>query len=107
MARTAQFDAETAGGGEFRRQTNRFTDRITTDAADGWPVQPGSYRLVWSRACPWAHRARIVLGLLGPEDAVSLATVDPIRDEQGWRFTLDPGSTRAASCPRVPIRLAG
>ena len=33
----------------------------------------------------------IVRGLLGLEDAISLATVDPIRDERGWRFTLDPG----------------
>ncbi len=85
----AQFGAETHSSGEFRRQTNRFTDRITTDAADGWPVEPGRYRLVWSRACPWAHRARIVLGLLGLEDAISLATVDPVRDDRGWRFTLD------------------
>jgi putative glutathione S-transferase len=33
----------------------------------------------------------IVRKLLGLEDAISLAVVDPIRDEQGWRFTLDPG----------------
>jgi len=87
----AQFGSEAGSDGEFRRQGNRFTDRITTDAADGWPVQAGRYRLVWSRACPWAHRARIVLGLLGLDDVISLATVDPIRDDRGWRFTLDPG----------------
>ena len=86
-----QFRGETGSAGEFRRQRNRFEDRITVDAADGWPVEPGRYRLVWSRACPWAHRARIVLGLLGLEDAISVATVDPIRDEAGWRFTLDEG----------------
>ena len=28
--------------------------------------------------------------LLGLDDAISLAIVDPIRDERGWRFTLDP-----------------
>jgi putative glutathione S-transferase len=33
----------------------------------------------------------IVRRLLGLEDAISLAVVDPIRDERGWRFTLDPG----------------
>jgi putative glutathione S-transferase len=32
----------------------------------------------------------IVRGLLGLTEAISLATVDPIRDERGWRFTLDP-----------------
>ncbi|WP_320065277.1 glutathione S-transferase family protein [Micromonospora sp. RTGN7] len=100
MAR-AQFSAETSGSGEFVRQPNRFTGRVTPDSdsppgggpdAHGrWPLEAGRYRLVWCRACPWAHRARIVLGLLGLDDAISLATVDPIRDERGWRFTLDPG----------------
>lgn len=33
----------------------------------------------------------IVRGLLGLDEAISLATVDPIRDERGWRFSLDPG----------------
>jgi len=97
---TAQFARETPSG-VFVRQTNRFTDRITrdSDSAPGegpdalgrWPVEPGRYRLVWSRACPWAHRARIVWGLLGLTEVISLATVDPIRDEDGWRFTLDLG----------------
>jgi len=87
----AQFAKETGTGGEFKRQSNRFTDRITADGSSGWPAEAGRYRLVWSRACPWAHRAVIVRGLLGLEDAISLATVDPIRDERGWRFTLDEG----------------
>ncbi len=96
---TAQFTAETPAG-EFVRQPNRFTDRITRDstappgggpdARGRWPVEPGRYRLIWSRACPWAHRAVIVRGLLGLEHAISLGTVDPVRDERGWRFTLDP-----------------
>jgi putative glutathione S-transferase len=96
----AQFTKETAATGEFVRQPNRFTGRVTTDSrsahgagpdeAGRWPLEAGRYRLVWSRACPWAHRARIVIGLLGLSDAISIATVDPIRDERGWRFTLDP-----------------
>ncbi|MCM0674541.1 glutathione S-transferase C-terminal domain-containing protein [Micromonospora phytophila] len=99
MAR-AQFSAETSGGGEFVRQPNRFTGRVSPDSdsppgggpdAQGrWPLEPGRYRLIWCRACPWAHRARIVRGLLGLDDAISLGTVDPIRDERGWRFSLDP-----------------
>ncbi len=28
--------------------------------------------------------------LLGLEDAVSLAVVDPVQDDRSWRFTLDP-----------------
>jgi len=87
----AQFTQETASTGEFVRQRNRFTERITADGSSAFPVEPGRYRLIWCRACPWAHRSRIVLRLLGLEDAISVGTVDPIRDERGWRFTLDPG----------------
>ncbi len=88
---TAQFSSETSSRGEWTRQGNRFTDRVTADASSGRPVEPGRYRLVVSLACPWAHRSMIVRRLLGLEDAVSLGVVDPIRDERGWRFSLDPG----------------
>jgi putative glutathione S-transferase len=97
----AQFAAEAGRRGEFVRQPNRFTGRITLDSASGpgegpdsrgrWPVEPGRYRLVVSLACPWAHRSVIVRRLLGLEEAISLAVVDPVRDERGWRFWLDDG----------------
>src|SRR5437763_7079898 len=86
----AQFSAETSRRGEWVRQQNRFTDRITADGSSGWKAEPGRYRLVVSLACPWAHRSVIVRRLLGLEDSISLGVVDPIRDERGWRFTLDP-----------------
>jgi putative glutathione S-transferase len=73
-------------GGRFVRQPNRFTDRITADGSSGLPAEPGRYRLFVSYACPWAHRTLIVRRLLGLEDAISVAVVDPIRDEKGWRF---------------------
>ena len=86
-----QLSRETSGEGEFKRQGNRFTDRVTADGSSGWPVEAGRYRLVWCAACPWSHRSFIVRRLLGLEDVISVATVDPIRDERGWRFTLDEG----------------
>ncbi|SNT30831.1 putative glutathione S-transferase [Actinomadura meyerae] len=73
-------------GGRFVRQANRFTDRITADGSSGYPAEPGRYRLFVSYACPWAQRTLIVRRLLGLEDAISVAVVDPIRDERGWRF---------------------
>jgi glutathionyl-hydroquinone reductase len=88
---TAQFSPETAPTGAFVRQPNRFTDRVTADGSSGRAPEAGRYRLVVSLACPWAHRSVIVRKLLGLEDAISLAVVDPIRDESGWRFTLDDG----------------
>ncbi|MGX2998738.1 glutathione S-transferase family protein [Streptomyces sp. JNUCC 64] len=74
----------------FRRSRSHFADRITADGRDGWPVEAGRYRLVVSRACPWANRALISRRLLGLEAALSLAVADPIQDDRSWRFTLDP-----------------
>ncbi|MGK5551958.1 glutathione S-transferase family protein [Actinomadura kijaniata] len=73
-------------GGRFVRQANRFTDTITADGEGGHPAEPGRYRLFVSLACPWAHRTLIVRRLLGLEEAIPVAVVDPIRDERGWRF---------------------
>ncbi|MEV0138911.1 MULTISPECIES: glutathione S-transferase family protein [Streptomyces] len=74
----------------FKRSKSHFPDRITADGRDGRPVEPGRYRLVVSRACPWASRALVSRRLLGLEDALSLAVADPIQDDRSWRFTLDP-----------------
>lgn len=78
------------GHKSFTRSKSHFADRITADGRDGWPVEAGRYRLVASRACPWASRAVISRRLLGLEDALSLAVADPIQDDRSWRFTLDP-----------------
>jgi putative glutathione S-transferase len=83
---TAQFPAETAPDGAFVRQRYRFRDRITADGSSGYRAEPGRYHLYVSLACPWAHRAIIVRGLLGLQDVISMSVVDPIRDEKGWAF---------------------
>ncbi|AIQ60367.1 glutathione S-transferase family protein [Paenibacillus borealis] len=83
--------AEIAVTGAFVRQTNRFSAAFG-DSPDELPVEQGRYRLIWSAACPWAHRAVIVRRLLGLEEAISLGTVDPLRPalpHTDWAFTLD------------------
>ena len=75
----------------FTRDTNYITTRITADGRDGYPVEPGRYRLVVARACPWANRAIIVRRLLGLEDALSMGVCGPTHDERSWTFDLDPG----------------
>ena len=80
-----------ASGGEFNRDTDYITTRITADGRDGFPVEPGRYRLVVARACPWANRAIIVRRLLGLEDALSIGFCGPTHDARSWTFDLDPG----------------
>ncbi len=76
---------------DFTRDTDYLEDRITQDGRDGWPVEPGRYRLVAARACPWANRAIIVRRLLGLEDAIGLGLCGPTHDSRSWTFDLDPG----------------
>ena len=90
MTTPAQPTAETSTRGAFVRQPNAFTDRVTADGSSGFPAEAGRYHLYVCYACPWAHRAVIVRRLLGLEEVVGMTAVDPIRDERGWRFTLEP-----------------
>ncbi|GAA2732014.1 glutathione S-transferase C-terminal domain-containing protein [Pedococcus aerophilus] len=89
--------AESKGKGyvepSFERDTRYINDRITVDGEgeENWPVEPGRYRLVAARACPWANRTIIVRRLLGLEDVISLGLCGPTHDEDSWTFDLDPG----------------
>ncbi len=78
-------------GKAFNRDTHYIEDRITRDGRDGWPVEPGRYRLVAARACPWANRTTIVRRLLGLEGVISLGMPGPTHDKNSWTFDLDPG----------------
>ena len=77
--------------GEYTRDQRYLASRITSDGSDGWPVEPGRYRLVVARACPWANRAIIVRRVLGLEGALSMGMAGPTHDERSWTFDLDPG----------------
>jgi glutathionyl-hydroquinone reductase len=93
-----------AEGEAYDRDMTYIPDRITAEQGRSrdpyqaqdlgvptWPVQPGRYRLVAARACPWANRAIIVRQLLGLEDVMSLGTPGPVHDADSWTFHLDPG----------------
>lgn len=95
-------------GEEFNRDMTYIPDRITAaprlssdpldpTATDGaideptWPVEPGRYRLIAAKACPWANRSLIVRNLLGLQDAISVGMPGPTHDQRSWTFDLDPG----------------
>jgi putative glutathione S-transferase len=78
-------------GAEYVRDQRYLTTRITADGRDGYPVEPGRYRLVISRACPWANRSAIVRRLLGLEPVLSMGICGPTHDARSWTFDLDPG----------------
>jgi putative glutathione S-transferase len=81
-------------GEAFVRDTTYITTRIVRHPVPGsgdFPVEPGRYRLVAARACPWANRSLIVRRLLGLEDAIPVGMPGPIHDADSWTFDLDPG----------------
>ncbi|GAB2777628.1 glutathione S-transferase family protein [Nocardioides salsibiostraticola] len=87
------------GGKPFDRDMNYVPDRITSGArtpqhgpteGELWPVEPGRYRLIAAKACPWANRAIIVRNLLGLHDVISMGTPGPTHDQRSWTFDLDP-----------------
>lgn len=79
-------------GEDYKRDMDYLTDRITAGGRDedgAWPVEPGRYRLVAARACPWANRTIIVRRLLGLEGALSLGMPGPTHDQRSWTFDRD------------------
>ncbi|MCT2537690.1 glutathione S-transferase C-terminal domain-containing protein [Aquibacillus koreensis] len=88
---SAKKPAEISKDGSFKRQVNRFTTPFG-EKADEWPVEANRYRLIWSAACPWAHRSVIVRKVLGLDQVISLGAVSPMRPQIGrvdWAFSLD------------------
>jgi putative glutathione S-transferase len=84
-------DRTVSSDSDFDRDSDYISTRITADGRDGYPVEPGRYRLVVARACPWANRAIIVRRLLGLEPVLSMGICGPTHDERSWTFDLDPG----------------
>ena len=91
MADSTYVETDVETGVDFTRDTNYITTRITADGRDGYTVEPGRYRLVVAKACPWANRAIIVRRLLGLEDVLSMGVCGPTHDSRSWDFSLDPG----------------
>lgn len=73
--------------GRFVRSGTSFRDRVRADGSSGFPAEVGRYHLYVAWACPWAHRTAIMRRLKGLEAAISLSSVGPFMDENGWTFS--------------------
>ncbi len=86
--------------GGFVRQVSSFRSWVTPDGAAGptgkagFRAEPGRYHLYASFGCPWATRVLIARKLKRLEDVVSVAIVEPMMTDQGWRFGDYPGADR-------------
>jgi putative glutathione S-transferase len=87
----AQFPAEQAKSGEFKRQEDAFRDWVRADGSTPYRPERGRYHLYVSLACPWAHRTIILRKLKGLEAVIGMTAVDPVRDERGWAFRNGDG----------------
>ncbi len=78
--------------GGFVRQISSFRSWVTPDGAagptgeGGFPAEKGRYHLYAALVCPWATRVLIARKLKRLEDVVSVAIVEPVLTDQGWRF---------------------
>jgi putative glutathione S-transferase len=88
--------------GGFVRQVSSFRSWVTPDGAagptgeGGFRAESGRYHLYASFGCPWATRVLIARKLKRLEDVVSVAIVEPMMTDQGWRFGDYPGTDRDA-----------
>ena len=89
--------------GGFVRQTSSFRSWITPDGAagptgeGGFRAEPGRYHLYAAYICPWATRVLIARKLKRLEDVVSVAIVEPVLSDEGWRFGDDRDMVNGAT----------
>lgn len=80
--------------GRFRRETSSIRHQL---GCERHPAESGRYRLYAHLGCPWAHRTRIALRLLGLESHIEecLVAMMPSGND-GWVFEgMDPEGRRA------------
>ena len=88
--------------GGFVRQVSTFRSWVTPDGSagpsgeSGFRAEPGRYHLYAALICPWATRVLIARKLKKLEEVVSVAIVEPVLSDEGWRFGKTAGATRDA-----------
>jgi putative glutathione S-transferase len=91
MAELAPRDKAT---GDYKRPTYGFDKAIQRGETAEYPAEAGRYHLYVGNPCPWCHRVRLVVNLLGLEsvlDGVTVLVDNPEKASRGgWIFGDDP-----------------
>lgn len=76
--------------GDYKRPTYGFDNAISNDDTAEFPVEKGRYHLYVGNPCPWCHRVRLVVNLLGLGsvlDGVTVLIDNPEKASRGgWIF---------------------
>ena len=75
-------------GGNYQRPSYPFQGRIGTPA---FPDEPGRYHLYVGNPCPWCHRTKLAVNMLGFDDnqiGVTVLEDNPVKASRGgWVFS--------------------
>ena len=92
--------------GEFNRDTNYITTRITADGGDGYPVEPGRYRLIVAGPARGRTGRSSCAACSAWKPVLSIGICGPTHDERSWTFDLDPGGVDPVlGIPRLQRRV--
>ncbi len=92
--------------GEFARDMSYITTRITADGRDGYPVEPGRYRLVVAGPALGRTGRSSCAGCSVWRTSSPWASAGPTHDCSSWTFDLDPGGAiRYSASHASPGRL--
>ncbi|MGD1938779.1 MAG: glutathione S-transferase family protein [Cyanophyceae cyanobacterium] len=75
------------GQGSYQRPASQFRQWVDANPNSKIPAEPGRYRLIVGRSCPWAHRTLVVRALKGLDTVIPVtwAIADP--SVGGWRLS--------------------
>lgn len=77
--------------GNYQRPTYSFGNTL---GSQQFPIEAGRYHVYVGNPCPWCHRVRLVVNLLGLEGVLAGTTIlvdDPIKASRGgWVFAKPP-----------------
>ena len=80
----ALHEKPTSGDGRFRRMGSGFGNRIEPGADATFPAEAGRYHLYVSMACPWCHRATLMLVVKRLGSLITTTRMAPVTSEDGW-----------------------